>query len=62
MEEKQFFQLRRTSSYRKRYDSEMNFSDYIDLYGVEPDSPRLMFFIHKVDHLKIQMISYLCSY
>lgn len=43
MEEKHFCTSKKVSRYRKRYDSEMNFDEYLDLYKKAPDPPTLKF-------------------
>ena len=50
MEDKTFCTFKKVSAYRKRYDSEMGFDEFVDLYGAPPDPPRLKFKIFKLGH------------
>ena len=49
MEDKTFCTLKKVSAYRKRYNSEMAFDDFVDIYGAPPDPPRLTSPIFKSD-------------
>ena len=61
MEEKHFCTSKKVSKYRRRYDSEMNFDEYLDLYKRAPDPPILKFYWFYVDHQLIQSMNYLRS-
>ena len=45
MEEKIFCLVKKGSAYRKRYDSEMCFDEYVDTYGDVPKAPLLKYLI-----------------